>query len=63
MEKILCPFCGEDSYQIDWQSICKACFRRWETEYTDKLYDEFKGGLYYKGGLNGKRQKQKETET
>jgi len=60
MGKINCPFCGGNAYELDWQSICKVCFRRWETEYTEKLYDEFKGGLYYKGGFYGKQTKGEE---
>jgi hypothetical protein len=56
---IACPFCGGESFEVGgWQSICKDCFRRWETEYTEKLKNEYTGGL-----LNGKKSKQQETET
>ena len=55
--QIQCPFCGGDTHQLDWQSICKDCFRRWETEYTDKLSEEYKGEFY------GKKTRKQEAET
>jgi hypothetical protein len=58
MDKIKCPFCGGDAHILDWQSICKVCFRRWETNYTEKLYAEYKGEFYGK-----KSERQKETKT
>jgi len=53
-----CPFCSDLAYELDgWQSVCIGCFRRWETEYTEKLREEYNGGLF-----NGKKTgKQKES--
>lgn len=61
---ITCPFCNGKAYILDWQSICLDCFRRWETTYTEKLREEFKGNTknIIKGGPHGKKAKEK-TET
>ena len=53
-----CPFCNNRAYSLEWLSICSVCERRWETAYTEKLRNEYTGGL-----LNGKKSKQQETET
>jgi hypothetical protein len=55
MTTAICPFCGDMAYELDgWQTVCIGCFRRWETEYTEKLREEYNGD--YKGGLfNGKK--------
>lgn len=58
MMTIRCPFCDSLAHVLDWQSICTTCFRRWETEYTDKLREEYKGGL-----RNGKKSREEKTET
>jgi hypothetical protein len=51
-----CPFCGGEAHILDWQSVCTKCFRRWETTYTEKLRDEYKGGL--KNGKKSVQQKE-----
>lgn len=40
-----CPFCGGRAYGLEWLSICSVCSRRWETAYTEKLREEYKGGI------------------
>lgn len=53
-----CPFCGSRAYSFKERAVCSVCDCRWIVNNTNKLRDEYKGGL-----SNGEKSEQQKEST